>query len=43
MSDARLENEKKFHNKRFIEDDNLRLDVKKYYSINESYFTGSYF
>ena len=36
MSDSRLENERKFHDNRFIQDDDkLRSSVKKYYSINK--------
>ena len=35
MNDKRLENEKTFHNKRFIQDDNIRSSVKKYYSVNK--------
>ena len=34
MNKNRLKNEQSFHNKRFADNDNLRSDIKKYYSIN---------
>ena len=35
MDKKRLQNEQSFHNKRFVEDDVLRSNIKKYYSINK--------
>ena len=35
MNKKRIENEQSFHDKRFSENDSIRLNIKKYYSINQ--------